>query len=175
MSMAYGQAGQRRLTIALAVEDGRASHSVGRRAVMKRLKRQEGSNLVEFALVLPLLLILVMGIVEVGLAIYDKAVITNACREGARAGIIFREQRLTTPEIQTVVQNYAGARLVTFSTTPALTVTPLWDDVDLNGVKSSGDTLTVTVSYQYDYLMLGNFIPGLGTLNLQSTSVMRYE
>ena len=62
---------------------------------MKRLKRQEGSNLVEFALVLPLLLILVMGIVEVGLAIYDKAVITNACREGARAGIIFREQRLT--------------------------------------------------------------------------------
>jgi len=142
---------------------------------MKRLRRQEGSNLVEFALVLPLLLILVMGIIEVGLVIYDKAVITNACREGARAGIVFRDPRLGLGEIQTVVQNYASAYLVTFGTTPLPTVEWLWDDLDSNNVRSSGDRLTVTVRYQYDYLMLGNFIPGIGTLNLQSTSVMRYE
>ena len=142
---------------------------------MKRLRRQEGSNLVEFALVLPLLLILVMGIVEVGLVIYDKAVITNAAREGARAGIVFRDPRMQLGEIQTVVQNYANAYLVTFGTTPAPTVEWLVEDLDNNTVQSSGDRLTVTVRYQYDYLMLGNFIPGIGTLNLQSTSVMRYE
>ena len=142
---------------------------------MKRLRRQAGSNLVEFALVLPLLLILVMGIVEVGLVIYDKAVITNAAREGARAGIVFRDPRMQLGEIQTVVQNYANAYLVTFGTTPAPTVEWLVEDLDNNTVQSSGDRLTVTVRYQYDYLMLGNFIPGIGTLNLQSTSVMRYE
>ena len=141
---------------------------------MERLRRQEGSNLVEFALVLPLLLVLVMGIVEVGFALYDKAVITNACREGARAGMVFRDPRMSPEEIEAVVRNYASAYLVTFGT-PNLTIGSSWDDVDGNGVKSSGDTLTVNVSYLYDYLQLANLVPGLGQLNIQSTSVMRFE
>jgi Flp pilus assembly protein TadG len=145
---------------------------------MERLRRQEGSNLVEFALVLPLLLVLVMGIIEVGLALYDKAVITNACREGARAGMVFREPRPTEPEVQAivqaVVQNYASAYLVTFGT-PDLQISSRFDDLDGNGSISSGDTLTVNVSYPYDYLMLDNLIPTLGSVNIQAASVMRFE
>ena len=51
---------------------------------MNRLARQRGSELLEFALVLPLLLLLVFGIAEFSLVLFDKAVVTNAAREGAR-------------------------------------------------------------------------------------------
>ena len=141
---------------------------------MKRLRLQAGSNLVEFALVLPLLLVLVFGIVDFGLALFDKAVITNAAREGARAGMVYREPRMTDAEIRTVVQNYAAAHLVTFGT-PSLTINPVWNDVDGNGARSSGDTLTVSVNYPYNYLVMSKLIPTLGSLNLTSTSVMRFE
>jgi Flp pilus assembly protein TadG len=141
---------------------------------MKRFRLQAGSNLVEFALVLPLLLVLVFGIVDFGLALFDKAVITNAAREGARAGMVYRVPRMTDAEIRTVVQNYAAAHLVTFGT-PSLTITPTWNDVDASGDRSSGDTLTVSVNYPYNYLVMSKLIPTLGSLNLTSTSVMRFE
>ena len=50
----------------------------------KFFKCQRGAAAVEFAIVLPLLLVFVFGIIEFGFLLYDKAVITNASREGAR-------------------------------------------------------------------------------------------
>ena len=44
---------------------------------------QKGAALIEFAIVLPLLLLLVFGAIEFGLLFYNKQVITNASREGA--------------------------------------------------------------------------------------------
>jgi Flp pilus assembly protein TadG len=49
---------------------------------MKRSER--GANLVEFALVAPVLVILLLGIADVGRAFYDYISLTNAVREGAR-------------------------------------------------------------------------------------------
>ena len=49
-----------------------------------KINNQNGAALVEFAIVLPLLLILIFGIIEFGVMFYDKAMITNATREGAR-------------------------------------------------------------------------------------------
>ena len=43
----------------------------------------------EFAIVMPLLFVILFGIIEFGILLYDKAMITNASREGARAGIVF--------------------------------------------------------------------------------------
>ena len=53
-------------------------------------KNQTGASAVEFAIVLPILVLLVFGIIEFSVALYDKAMITNASREGARAAIVFR-------------------------------------------------------------------------------------
>ena len=50
---------------------------------MKRSER--GSNLVEFALVLPLLVLILAGMADIGRAFNSYMVITNAAREGARA------------------------------------------------------------------------------------------
>ena len=83
---------------------------------MKRMKLQTGSNLVEFAIVLPLLLTLVFGIIDFSLALYDKAVITNAAREGARAGVVFRSPQPTNDQIAvTAATNYCSTYLITFA------------------------------------------------------------
>ena len=55
-----------------------------------KIKSENGASAVEFALVMPLLFVLIFGIIEFGIFLYDKAVITNASREGARAGVVAR-------------------------------------------------------------------------------------
>ena len=76
----------------------RARWSVTRRAA----GREAGQELVEFALILPLLLLLFLGIIEFGRAILAYNTIANAAREGARYGIVdpvtgphSKQQRLT--------------------------------------------------------------------------------
>ena len=136
------------------------------------LKRDEeaGASAVEFAIILPVLILFLFGIIEFSILFYDKAVITNASREGARAGIVYRyPERVTDGEIQQVVIDYCADHLITFAETPSLTIstTP--------GLEA-GDPLTVTVDYYYQFLVLPNFVTALtGGINLAATTVMRME
>src|SRR5260370_11835622 len=77
-------------------------------------KKQKGVAAVEFALVAPILLLIVFGIIELGIGMYDKAVVTNAAREGARAGIVLKSPKPKAADIQNVVTNYASSYLITF-------------------------------------------------------------
>jgi Flp pilus assembly protein TadG len=104
--------------------------------------------MVEIAMVLPMLLLLIFGIIEFALALYDKAMITNASREGARAGIVFRATSdgaynpLTVGEITGIVNNYLGSNLVSFGAG------------NLNVTAAScapGGSITVTVNYTYNF------------------------
>jgi Flp pilus assembly protein TadG len=117
-----------------------------------RLKSQNGASAVEFALILPILLLLVFGIIEMGFVLFDKAMITNASREGARTGISYRVPPFTDEEISNVVNSYLGNALITFaeSANPTATVTR-------NG-SNPGDELKVTVAYTYTSLILPNLI-----------------
>ena len=134
-----------------------------------KLRGRRGAELVEFALVLPVLLLVVFGIVDFGLAIYDKAVVTNAAREAARAGVVFAPTRLTAGEIQTVARNYCATNLVTFGTPAAPTVT-------VTGAGgASGAALRVDVTYTYTFGIIPSFMPLGGGLNLTSRSIMRME
>ena len=136
---------------------------------MRRFRSRAGSQVVEFALILPLLLILVFGVIDFGIAMYDKAVVTNASREGARAGIVFAPTRLTNADIVNVVNTYCQNYLITFGAPSTVQTT-----VARTGL-TSGSTLTVTVQYHYDYSVISYLLPGLGALNLQAQTVMRME
>ncbi len=57
--------------------------------MIMKIRSDHGASAVEFALVLPVLMLLTFGIIEFGVLLFDKAVITNASREGARMGIVF--------------------------------------------------------------------------------------
>ena len=68
-----------------------------------KLKRiQAGAEIVEFAVILPFLLLVMFGIMEFGLVFYDKALITNASREAARSGIAYKCPVLSADEIKAV-------------------------------------------------------------------------
>ena len=87
----------------------------------------------EFALVLPLLMLILWGMIEFGLLLYNKQVITNASREGARAGIVAQTPRVTNGEIVAVVNSYCATYLVTFGGT-GLSVTTSPDAGTLRSV-----------------------------------------
>jgi Flp pilus assembly protein TadG len=145
---------------------------------VKRIADNEkGASAVEFAIILPLLVIMVFGIIEFGLLFYDKAVVTNASREAARAGIVFQpDPRVSTNEIEYVGLNYCGSRLVTFGNGPGPIVT-----VPSGACEYSGDELAVTVTYQYEFLLLPDFLVNLfsgsmpGTIDVSAVTRMRCE
>ena len=55
-----------------------------------RHRAEKGQSIVEYALVLPLLMLLLLGIVEFGLAIWHYDTLANAGREVARCGIFYK-------------------------------------------------------------------------------------
>jgi len=135
-----------------------------------RWKSQSGASAVEFAIVLPILVMLVFGIIEFSVAFYDKAMIANASREGARAGIVFRVPPVTDDEITNVVNTHLGSSLITFGgpTTANTTVTR-------NGY-NPGDELKVSVNYTYTFLLVPSFVTSLsGGINLVAETIMRME
>ena len=56
--------------------------------MLKLLKNEKGQALVEFALVLPVLLMLLCGIIDFGWLYYNQITLNNAAREGARYAVI---------------------------------------------------------------------------------------
>jgi Flp pilus assembly protein TadG len=143
---------------------------------------QRGGALLEFVIISPLMLIIVAGIVDFGILFYNKQVLTNASREGARAGIVYEIDKnsdtkivVTETAIQEIVENYCkDKRLWTFggNSLPATTAP---------GVESLSypSDLTVTVSFNYTFLLSsllnvfgGDFGP---TLDISAATVMRME
>ncbi|MPV57176.1 pilus assembly protein TadE [Burkholderia sp. HI2761] len=125
----------------------------------------------EFVLMLPFLLMVLIGIIDTSLLLCDKAVITNASREAARAGVVLRVPMLTTTQIANVALSYTQNSLITGGTptTPVVTVT------QANGT-TSGTALTVTVTYTYSGLVLGSAFSALtGPVTISASSVMLYE
>jgi Flp pilus assembly protein TadG len=136
------------------------------------IREQKGTSAIEFAIVLPLLIVLLFGIIEFSILLFDKAVITNASREGARAGMVFSEPRLDDAGIGGVVITYCQNYLITFGNTG----TALSTTVARGGSGSTGDPLTVTIGYHYDFLVLPGFINALvGGIDLTARTVMRME
>lgn len=123
------------------------------RIIIYKIDDQRGASAVEFAIILPLLVLFLFGIIEFSILFYDKAVITNASREGARAGIVYDISRLDATEITAVVESYCQDRLITFGTPDLQT------DIPTTCI-DPGDELTVTVTYQYDFLLVPDIIVG---------------
>jgi Flp pilus assembly protein TadG len=135
---------------------------------------EKGAAVVEFAVILPLLLLLIFGMIEFGFLIYNKAMITNASREAARNGILFRNDRTgLKTEISNTVDAYLLDFLVTFGGTGVHTIDTVPDDA---GSITTGDYLTVTVAYPYEFLVIPAFISNLaGGVSLVGTTTMRAE
>ncbi len=138
---------------------------------IRRWHKQKGGAAVEFAIVLPLLAAILFGIIEFSILLYNKQVITNASREGARAGIVSQSPRLSVGDIQSVVDNYCATYLITFSAAPASPVT------SVGGYAPGalfGTDLTVSVAYNYTFLS-GLVYTTASPFVITAQTVMRYE
>ncbi|RLA14851.1 MAG: pilus assembly protein [Gammaproteobacteria bacterium] len=147
-------------------------------------KRQSGTSMVEFAFVASLFFMLLFGIIEFSVILYDKAVITNASREGARTGILFRVGDRTIGSLaaeNTIVENvvtaYASNYLISLGGDSSITTVVTRRDnlVTPNGKFDVGDELIVTVTYPYDFLILPAFAAGLSDFTLGAVTTMRAE
>ncbi|MCL1593984.1 MAG: pilus assembly protein [Actinomycetia bacterium] len=124
-------------------------------------RSERGAAIVEMALVMPLLLILVFGIVEFGRAFMTDISVTHAAREGARAYAITRgsddasaAQSAAIDAAKLTVSGAVAGRLV-FAFTDC----------------EPGTGAEVTITYpDFDFLI--PFVP-LGNLDLSSTGAMR--
>lgn len=154
----------------LLLSAGRGSQGDASPRPRRWQRAQRGAAAVEFAVVLPLLLFVMFGIVEMAVLFYDKAVITNASREGARAGVVLKSPKPTQSDVQTVVTNYTSSYLLTFGTqnTPSVATSGTGGNF--------GQPLSVTVTYQYTGLAVGRMLaPITGPLTLSATTVMNNE
>ena len=128
----------------------------------RRNRNQKGAALVEFAIVVSAFLLIIMGIIEFGLLMYNQHIVTNAGREGARFGIVSRVNRVPENDIKAEVKRYTDNYLITFGGGIPT--------VNSGECANPGDPLTVTVDYNYNFLFL-RFL----AREISSTTTMRCE
>ena len=131
-----------------------------------------GQSLVEFAVVLPVLLLLVIGMIEFARAWMFQQVITNIAREGARYAVL--------PTVnQSLVQTRIDQLLTAANINPASTTVNL---TICTGPACTGsdDVVQIQVPYQFNLVgPIANFVCGgcgaLSSITLSTTSTMRNE
>jgi Flp pilus assembly protein TadG len=135
-------------------------------------RSERGAELVEFALVLPLLLVVITGIADFAFLLRSYEVTTNAAREGARVAVLpgYGAAAATARVAEYINAGGGGTTFVT-------TVTPV--PVDM-GAGNVGSGVQVTVQYTHDFLFIG-WITGLingtfdSSVTYSTTAVMRSE
>lgn len=124
---------------------------------MRKLN-ERGAVAAEFALLLPVLLLILFSIIEFGMIMYGREVVTNAAREGARFGIVATNKppATTVEGVSTGYLTGTGINVadVTFSAAGTQTANP--------------NPLIMTATYNYPWLI--PYIPTL--LGLPSPLVM---
>jgi Flp pilus assembly protein TadG len=143
-------------------------------------RRVAGQATVETALILPALVVLLMGMIIAGFTFYAVIQVTNAAREGARAGSLYRITVATRSsgwtldnEVKSAICNSTANTSALGYLTPAncnstsfnvnsSDVTTTWVDVDGNGIVSSGDQVVVQVTYRYRIPILSGFVRAFG-------------
>jgi Flp pilus assembly protein TadG len=146
-------------------------------AALRRLCRrggsESGSELVEMAIALPLLLILITGIVDFAFLLQSFEVVTNAAREGARLGVL---PGYTAADVQNRVASYVTSSGL--AGTPTTTVTPV--TITPGGGGAPFPAIRVNVSYTYQYLFIKPMVTLIGgsfaaSKTFTAASVMRTE
>lgn len=137
------------------------------RSIDSNLRAERGLALIELALVLPFFLMLTFATINFGLGLYNQAVITNASREAARAGIAFRVPAPSHEDITETALAYCQEHLITLGAHVDPEVL-----IEEPGGRVPGEPLRVTVSYAYEGLKLLNALsPG----TLAATATMIFE
>ena len=75
------------------------------------INNNKGQSLVEFAILLPVLLIMLLGLMEWGFLLWTQTTFVNAAREGARDAVVIRDWDTNNAARSTEVRNLVVSRL----------------------------------------------------------------
>jgi Flp pilus assembly protein TadG len=162
------------------------------RSLRRFVRAQSGAEVIEFALTLPLLLLVVLGIIEFGFLFQQYEVVTNAAREGARIAVLptyTANASATQTNVTTRINQYlTAAGLSTASATiyggsgcpGACTWLPVTDTIIAGTPGLCIKVFPITVAYQHPVafvrgvtIFFGKTLPT--TITLRATARMRYE
>ncbi|HHV18663.1 MAG TPA: pilus assembly protein [Thermoanaerobacterales bacterium] len=132
--------------------------------IRKLFGRQKGQTLVELALVLPIIILILFGILEFGRIFHSYIVITNAAREGVRLGAVGKQDEEIISRIREAAPLYeADSRLQVTRLEPN------------ESARTSGLPLTVEVTYDVELVtpLFSSVLPN--PVTLKSKAVMRVE
>lgn len=139
-----------------------------RSALRIRARNERGQALVEFAIVLPLLLLLLLGIVDFARAWNVFEVLTDAAREGARVAVVYQPSTTEQDVRDTIIE--AGQRT-------AISIDPA--DITITGFHAGrGTQATVRVEYDYELKWVGallGLVSGDRTITMATEFAMRNE
>jgi len=123
----------------------------------KLIRRERGQTMTEFAIVLPIFLLLLLGIAQLGIAFNNYLALTDGVRAGARYGAVLRTDASRDSKTKAKV-NQTAANLDTSKINTTLTTT--WQ---------AGSDLTVCATYPYSINLIG-LVVSSGNLNSCTTN-----
>lgn len=120
---------------------------------------ERGQDLVEYAITLPIFMILVFGIIDIGRAAYYFSALQNGSREAARYAIV-------NPGDDVGIEAHVRGRVIGLDQSDFIVVSPVWT------------TETVTVTLQFSFVpvtpIISSVLPG-GVVSMESSSTMLRE
>jgi len=148
-----------------------------------RLRRREGQALAEMAVVLPVLLLMIFGIIELSNAWRTFQVVTNSTREGARVAVL---PTATQTQVEDrVIQGLESGNLNDPDREISIQCfNSNGGSVGCFGTGGTGNEARIRVQYPYTFTLLGPIVQyacagacpgGFGTITIASTSTMRIE
>lgn len=150
-----------------------------------KVKYQQGAQIVEFAFVLPIFLIIIFLVIDFGFLVYNKSVITNASREAARSGTVLTATPWSIANVKSTACTYAIGSLIstkpgTHTTTCTGTADPAITVLNVNGnvPPNFGDPITVQISYAYSGFLLNKANAWMSNTTfpaLTASSTMNHE
>ena len=126
-----------------------------------QIRSQQGQTMTEFALVLPVLALILFAVIQFGIVFNNYITLTDATRAGARKAAVSRQDANRNSDVVTAVRSSASGLTASKLSVPPPTST--WN---------SGDDVTVTASFPYSISLLGLVVK---SGRLSSTTTERVE
>ena len=129
------------------------------------LKNSRGQSLVEFALALPILLLIVIGIIQFGIVWYSQVTITSASREGARMASVGDNDDIIKSRVNSIT---FGIPFLYVDVETDISIEP--------DPKIVGQEVRVTVSGEVDVIIpFIDFFLSQDKFRIYSQTAMRYQ
>lgn len=138
--------------------------------MIRRMGAESGQDLVEYALVLPLFLLLMFSTIEFGFMFFQYTMVVNAAREGARVGIVVDTPACGRDCLEDKIEAAVHSKMTSVDPNKVV-VASLWPTVNYQPM------VQVTVSYQTGFITraLIEEMGGNGSITLASTATMQRE